>query len=133
MSAAQSRWLSHLKQRYQATGGTDRVLVTGAFGQIGRDFLPCLREIFGTKNVIASDVSKPQSEAEARKIGRWIELDVTDKGAVKDAMNSFKVNRVIHLATMLSAVGEKLPMKGTANNNRHKKTRRDIFLRPSNG
>jgi len=109
--SASSRWLAHLKQKYAASGAQDRVLVTGAFGQIGRDFLPCLREIFGTKNVIASDVAKPQSETEARKIGRWVELDVTDKGAVKDAMNSFKVNRVIHLATMLSAVGEKLPMK----------------------
>lgn len=48
--SASSRWLAHLKQKYAASGAQDRVLVTGAFGQIGRDFLPCLREIFGERD-----------------------------------------------------------------------------------
>ena len=36
------------------------VLVTGAFGQIGRDFMPILRQIFGPRHVIASDIAKPR-------------------------------------------------------------------------
>jgi len=87
--------------------------VTGAYGQIGRDFMPILRQLFGESNVIASDIAKPTASkvVETYDNLKTIELDVCDKGAVRDAVKTFKVTRIVHLATMLSAVGEKLPIK----------------------
>ena len=122
MTGAQTgyRWVQGLRQQYAKNLGSkekDMVLVTGAFGQIGRDFMPILRQLFGEENVIASDVAKPTaSKLNEERYDydnlQTIELDVCDRGALKDAVKSFKVNRIVHLATMLSAVGEKLPMKG---------------------
>ena len=88
--------------------------MTGAYGQIGRDFMPILRQLFGESNVIASDIAKPTASkvVETYDNLKTIELDVCDKGAVRDAVKTFKVTRIVHLATMLSAVGEKLPIKG---------------------
>ena len=111
------QWVQPLRQAYLNTlGGARRdrevVLVTGAFGQIGRDFMPILRQIFGPRHVIASDIAKPRKSEINFENLQMIELDVCDKGAVRDAVKSFKVTKIVHLATMLSAVGEKLPIKG---------------------
>ena len=117
MALSSARWVQNLRRSYAYRMNSrpdpkdEVVLVTGAFGQIGRDFVPLLRELFGSSNVIATDITKPENVSYdvAEKV---VELDVCDKAAVKDAVKSFKVNRIVHLATMLSAVGEKLPIKG---------------------
>jgi len=112
------RWVQGLRQSYVKSLGENHqkevVLVTGAYGQIGRDFMPILRQLFGESNVIASDIAKPTASkvVETYDNLKTIELDVCDKGAVRDAVKTFKVTRIVHLATMLSAVGEKLPIKG---------------------
>ena len=124
ISSVNSRWLQALRKQYASSGKQDVVLVTGACGQIGRDFVPILQELFGPEKVIATDIAKPTKEkvsgvdydgssggTSAKGKSQFFELDVTDKTAVKDAIKSFKVNRIVHLATMLSAVGERLPMK----------------------
>ena len=40
-----------------------RILITGALGQIGSELTLKLREIYGSDNVIATDLRKNDSEA----------------------------------------------------------------------
>lgn len=37
-----------------------RILVTGSLGQIGSELVVKLQELYGDKNIIASDVRKPE-------------------------------------------------------------------------
>ena len=103
-----------------ARGG--RILVTGALGQVGRDFVAKLRSTFGFDAVIATDVkqitaqeylSGGDAEYGIEQLGlgsTYLQLDVTDRSAIRDMVKTFKVNRIVHLATVLSAVGERNPM-----------------------
>ena len=99
--------------------GRDVVLVTGALGQVGRDFVPLLSKVFGKQNVVATDVrpevdytaESASASASSSLASRYIQLDVCDRSALRDVARSYGVTRFVHLATMLSAVGEKMPMK----------------------
>ena len=41
----------------------DRILVTGALGQIGTELVSSLRESYGKDNVLATDIRVPDEEA----------------------------------------------------------------------
>ena len=55
----------------------NRVLVTGACGQIGSELTMILRERYGNDNVVASDIKSPGSE-ELGQSGPFCILDVTN-------------------------------------------------------
>ncbi len=81
----------------------EKILVTGAGGQIGSELVPHLSEIFGKDRVIPSDVRSNSSDP------RFISMDVTDRSAVDLAIEKYKVDTIFHLAAILSATGEKSP------------------------
>jgi threonine 3-dehydrogenase len=83
-----------------------RILVTGAGGQVGVDLVAELRSRYGAANVVASDVRRPADHASS---GPFEYIDVCDKTAVVKACVDHDVDWVVHLASMLSAVGEKNP------------------------
>lgn len=95
------------------TGGSDRVaggpriLVTGAVGQIGTDLVNTLREKYGAGNVIASDIKQPLKGTHTP--GPFIYLDVMSPDNLARVALENQIDWVIHLASMLSAVGEKAP------------------------
>jgi len=84
-----------------------KILVTGTNGQIGVELVPHLRKIYGVDNVIASSRRKipgPVSEG-----GPFEILDVNNGKAVADIVDKYKVDSIMHMAGVLSAVGESDP------------------------
>lgn len=84
-----------------------RVLVTGAAGQIGLELVPYLRNLLGKDAVLATDVRTLPS-AEARD-GPFRYCDVQDADTMHRLVVEHGANCIVHLASLLSATGEKNP------------------------
>jgi nucleoside-diphosphate-sugar epimerase len=81
-----------------------KVLVTGAFGQIGSALRDALQARYGDHNVIATG-----KEIAGQSRGGGEVLDVTDGEAVFDSVRRHDVDVIYHLAAILSARGEDDP------------------------
>jgi len=86
-----------------------RVLVTGALGQIGSELTPALRERYGVENVVASDIRKDNKGILSD--GPFVKLDVLSREDVGKVVNEYKIERIYHLAALLSKVAEDNPQK----------------------
>jgi threonine 3-dehydrogenase len=84
----------------------EKILVIGAGGQIGSVLTDALRSIYGTDQVVASDL-RPL----ANQNGPAIVLDALDVNALDAAVANHKINQIYHLAAILSATGEKDPQR----------------------
>lgn len=89
----------------QATN-SPRILVTGSMGQIGTELLNVLRQRYGVENVYGSDIQKPGPTFPK---GPFVFADVTNYDALAKIVVENRIDWVIHLASLLSAVGEKNP------------------------
>ena len=85
-----------------------RILVTGALGQIGTELVGALRARYGTENVIASDVRVPPMEHLATA-APFEFVDVNNIDQVMEIVTRYKVDTIYHLAALLSAVAEAKP------------------------
>ncbi|MGG1678607.1 L-threonine 3-dehydrogenase [Neobacillus sp. NRS-1170] len=85
-----------------------RILITGALGQIGSELTMKLRDIYGTDNVIATDIKK--NDSEAAQSGPFEVVDVTDLKSMVEIAKKYKVDTVMHLAALLSATAEEKPV-----------------------
>jgi len=83
----------------------DKLLVTGASGQIGSELVLKLREIYGKDNVVASDIRKTELD----ETGPFENLDVTNRSKIDEVVKNYKIDAIIHLAALLSASGELRP------------------------
>lgn len=97
----------------------DNILLTGAAGQLGIELTARLREQTDVDKIVLTDIRHNQALAEN---GIFETLDVLDKDRLWDTLQRHKINRIYHLAAILSASGEsnimaawKLNMDGLLN------------------
>lgn len=82
-----------------------KILITGASGQLGSVLTKKLQEKNGHDNVIASDLRIDLSFD-----GIFEVLDATDFEALSAIVLKYRITQIYHLAAILSANGEKLPL-----------------------
>ena len=85
------------------------ILILGACGQIGTELTLALRDKYGTDQIVASDIRR--SDLAELQDGPFEILDASDADALRTVCEQYKVHTVYHLVAMLSATGEKFPMK----------------------
>jgi nucleoside-diphosphate-sugar epimerase len=98
-----------------------KILVTGAVGQIGSELTMALREKYGAENVIATG-RKTEPSKELKESGPFHFIDVNSIDSVEEMIAKYDIDTIVHMAAILSAVGEKNPtlawdvnMNGTLN------------------
>jgi nucleoside-diphosphate-sugar epimerase len=84
----------------------ERILVTGASGQIGTVLTEALRQIHGQDNVLATDIKKPDHHS-----GPFEMLDILNVQRISELIDDYQITTIYHLAAILSASGEWNPQK----------------------
>lgn len=92
----------------ETTNTNQKILVIGAVGQIGSELVPALRKKFGANNVIAAG-HKTKPPEEMLKAGPFEFVDAASKEELKKLILKYNITTVYHLASLLSAAGEKNP------------------------
>ncbi len=82
-----------------------KILVTGAAGQIGSVLVPALRARYGADNVIASGHHTPLPN-EIGNAGPCITLDVTNQAQVAAVLRDYHIGVIYRLSSILSARAE---------------------------
>lgn len=79
-----------------------RILVTGAFGQIGSELVPALQKRFGTDSVVAFGHHSVPKDFN----GILEKADISDAKALERIVKTYDIDTVYHLVSLLSAKGE---------------------------
>ncbi len=87
----------------------ERILITGATGQIGSELVETLRGKYENENVVASDIKEPTEEF--REAGLFEFVDVLDKERIEAIIKRYKIDTIYHLAAILSITGERDPQR----------------------
>ncbi|AFK04477.1 NAD-dependent epimerase/dehydratase [Emticicia oligotrophica DSM 17448] len=85
---------------------TTKILIVGANGQLGSVLTQALQNKYGFENVIASDL-RPKLGFD----GYFEELDATNFQALQSIVKKYQITQIYHLAAILSANGEKDPLR----------------------
>jgi len=86
----------------------ERILVTGALGQIGTELVVALRENYGKDSVLATDIRQPKDHPLLEN-GPFMLLDALDREMVIKTCIGNEIGAIYHLAAILSATGESNP------------------------
>jgi nucleoside-diphosphate-sugar epimerase len=84
-----------------------KILVTGAFGQIGSELTQALREKYGLENVIATDLKRKIDSSQDSGIA--LPVDCLDFDTLNKIVKAYGIDCVFHLASILSAAAEEKP------------------------
>ena len=87
-----------------------KILVTGALGQIGTALAHYLGSRYGIHNVILTDI-KPHAENPSLKDFTYHTADVRESSTIGTIIRNYRVTTIYHLAAILSATGENIPLK----------------------
>ena len=82
-----------------------KVLVTGAFGQIGSDLVPALQKKYGKGDVVAVGHKNIPKDFE----GLLEIAETRDRKKIESLIKKYNIGEVYHLVGLLSAVGENDP------------------------
>ncbi|MBD3630046.1 NAD-dependent epimerase/dehydratase family protein [Cyclobacterium sp.] len=86
----------------------DKLLVTGAAGQLGTELTQKLCEVYGPDAVLATDIN-PEA-ADKFPYCSFAVLDVLNREQVRQFLKKEKITQVYHLAATLSATAEQKPL-----------------------
>lgn len=82
-----------------------RILVTGAFGQIGSELVPQLQKIHGKENVIAmGNRTIPEGFD-----GELVQANILESEKIESFIKEYEIDTIYHLVSLLSAKGESDP------------------------
>lgn len=84
----------------------ENILIIGAGGQIGAVLTEALREVYGDDHVVASDLKPLEAQSGPTEI-----LNALDGEALEAIVKKWRINQIYHLAAILSATGEKDPLR----------------------
>lgn len=84
----------------------DNILIIGAGGQIGAVLTEALRDVYGDDHVVASDLKPLEEQSGPTEI-----LNALDGEALEAVVKKWRINQIYHLAAILSATGEKDPLR----------------------
>ncbi|APS39157.1 MULTISPECIES: NAD-dependent epimerase/dehydratase family protein [Salegentibacter] len=86
----------------------EKILITGAAGQLGVELTTALASKYGASNILASDIN---SES-AKKFNsvKFLTLDATDSKHIENIIVTENITQIYHLAAILSAKGEDNPL-----------------------
>lgn len=87
---------------------TEKILITGALGQIGTELTNRLVEIHGAENVVASGLDR--WDKNLTSAGFYERMDVTNTQLVRQVIKDYGITTVYHLASLLSGTSEKQPL-----------------------
>ncbi len=87
---------------------TEKILITGALGQIGTELTNRLIEIHGQENVVASGLDRWDKSITAAKY--YERMDVSNTQLVRQVIKDYEITTVYHLASLLSGTSEKQPL-----------------------
>lgn len=82
-----------------------KILVTGAFGQIGSELVPVLQQKFDADNIIA--IGHHNIPTDFKGIVEKLEID--NLSGLEEIIKKYEIDTVYHLVSLLSAKGEKDP------------------------
>jgi len=88
----------------------ERILITGALGQIGTELTSELRQRYGAENVVASDLRQESHRLRPRN-GPFVRLDCLQAEELERVVGDQGIDTVYHLAALLSAVAEAQPQR----------------------
>jgi len=86
-----------------------KTLIIGAGGQIGSELTFRLRDLYGNSNIVASDINTHNSEIV--NSGLFEIVDAENFDSIKKCVDNHDIDTIYLMAAMLSATGEKYPMK----------------------
>lgn len=86
----------------------EKILITGALGQIGTELTNKLVEIHGAENVVASGLDR--WDKNLTSAGYYERMDVTNTQLVRQVIKDYGITTVYHLASLLSGTSEKQPL-----------------------
>ena len=87
---------------------TEKILITGALGQIGTELTNRLVEIHGAENVVASGLDR--YDKNLTSAGYYERMDVSNTQLVRQVVKDYEITTVYHLASLLSGTSEKQPL-----------------------
>jgi len=82
-----------------------KILIIGSNGQLGSELLTVLREKYGSKNVISSDINFPSN-----KDAFFEKIDSRELSNLISIVKKYEIKHIYHLAAILSANGELNPI-----------------------
>lgn len=85
-----------------------KILLAGAYGQVGQELIRALSLTTPLSNIICADVRPPPSNVTVQV---HEQLDVLDRKQLYDIIDKHKIKQVYCLAALLSATGEKDPLR----------------------
>ena len=80
-------------------------MITGANGQIGVQLVKAISKIAGADNIVATDISEKKPDTNVR----YETLNISDYTKFEKIVKENKIDYIVHLAAIISALGERKP------------------------